>query len=257
MAKQEPLPGASRTLVTARSGKTSLTRRMFQAAAFTPLAMAGSLGAEPGKTSAASEAEKIAGIPPLKYDLESQTHWVGEAGSAKEATVEEFPVSQSIAGVSMRLKPGAIRELHWHALAAEWAYVIEGRCRATVIAPNGQTEIAEFHSRRYLVLPSRPWARFTRTGARRMPLPAGVRQRTLLRVRDLQHYRLDRAHRPGHCQPCAQRGAVCSCSIPEERSLHRSRRCSVRRARRISQCRLEPSQLSHKYRLDQVPAQGV
>jgi len=139
MAKQEPLP-----LVTARSSKSSLTRRMFPAAAFAPLSVAGSLDAEPGKTSAAPEAEKIAGIPPLKYDLESQTHWVGEAGSAKEATVEEFPVSQSIAGVSMRLKPGAIRELHWHALAAEWAYVIEGRCRATVIAPNGQSEIAEF-----------------------------------------------------------------------------------------------------------------
>ena len=81
----------------------------------------------------------------FKYDLEAQTHWVGDAGSAKEATVAEFPVSQSIAGVSMRLsQPGAIRELHWHALAAEWAYVIKGRCRATVIAPNGQSEVADF-----------------------------------------------------------------------------------------------------------------
>ena len=52
-----------------------------------------------------------------------------DGGSAKEATVEEFPVSTSIAGVSMRLKPGSIRELHWHSLAAEWAYVIDGRCR--------------------------------------------------------------------------------------------------------------------------------
>jgi oxalate decarboxylase len=58
--------------------------------------------------------------------------------------VEEFPVSQSIAGVSMRLKPGAMRELHWHSLAAEWAYVLEGRMRATVVMPNGQSEIAEF-----------------------------------------------------------------------------------------------------------------
>ena len=123
---------------TSKSGR-SLTRRMFPGAALAPLAIA---GAE--RASASSEAPKIAEIPVLKYDLESQTHWVGEAGSAKEATVAEFPVSQSIAGVSMRLKPGAIRELHWHALAAEWAYVIEGRCRATVIAPNGQSEIAEF-----------------------------------------------------------------------------------------------------------------
>ena len=74
----------------------------------------------------------------FKFDIENQKGWVGPAGSAKEATVAEFPVSQSIAGVSMRLQPGAIRELHWHALAAEWAYVLEGRCRATVIAPNGQ-----------------------------------------------------------------------------------------------------------------------
>jgi oxalate decarboxylase len=83
-------------------------------------------------------------IPSLKYDIEAQSHWKGEAGSANEATVAEFPVSQSIAGVSMRLKPGAIRELHWHALAAEWAYMIEGRCRTTVIMPNGQSAIDEF-----------------------------------------------------------------------------------------------------------------
>ncbi len=82
----------------------------------------------------------------FKFDIENQRGWVGPAGSAKEATVAEFPVSQSIAGVSMRLQPGAIRELHWHALAAEWAYVLEGRCRATVIAPNGQAEVSEFET---------------------------------------------------------------------------------------------------------------
>src|SRR5580692_626575 len=92
----------------------------------------------------ANAQEQPAAIPSLKFDIEAQTHWKGEAGSANEATVAEFPISQSIAGVSMRLKPGAIRELHWHALAAEWAYVIEGRCRTTVIAPNGQSEIDAF-----------------------------------------------------------------------------------------------------------------
>jgi oxalate decarboxylase len=81
----------------------------------------------------------------FKFDIEATTGWVGEAGSAKEATVEEFPVSKSIAGVSMRLKPGGIRELHWHAIAAEWAFVINGKVLTTVIAPNGQaaTDIFE------------------------------------------------------------------------------------------------------------------
>jgi len=88
--------------------------------------------------------EQPAAIPSLKFDIEAQTHWKGEAGSANEATVAEFTISQSIAGVSMRLKPGAIRELHWHALAAEWAYMIEGRVRTTVVMPNGQSAIDEF-----------------------------------------------------------------------------------------------------------------
>src|ERR1700737_3809849 len=38
-------------------------------------------------------------LPEFKYDLESSRGWEGEGGSAKEVTVEEFPVSQSIAGV--------------------------------------------------------------------------------------------------------------------------------------------------------------
>lgn len=125
--------------------KKVMTRRLFNTASVSAVGIAGSLAVGPGLTQAvAQEREKPAEIPPLKYDLEAQTHWTGEGGSAKEATVAEFPISQSIAGVSMRLDPGAIRELHWHALAAEWAYMLEGRCRATVIAPNGQTEISEF-----------------------------------------------------------------------------------------------------------------
>lgn len=91
------------------------------------------------------DGEHAAGrLPNFKYDLEAQTHWTGEGGSAKEVTVAEFPISQSIAGVSMRLKPGAMRELHWHSLAAEWAYMLAGRCRVTVITPEGQAEVADF-----------------------------------------------------------------------------------------------------------------
>jgi len=56
--------------------------------------------------------------------------------------VEEFRASQSIAGVSMRLKPGGIRELHWHAIAAEWALVLAGTVRTTVISPPTLEEIS-------------------------------------------------------------------------------------------------------------------
>jgi oxalate decarboxylase len=62
----------------------------------------------------------------------------------KEATVEQLPISKGIAGVSMRLEPGAMRELHWHATAAEWAFVIEGRVRTTVVDPRGNSETNDF-----------------------------------------------------------------------------------------------------------------
>jgi oxalate decarboxylase len=116
-------------------------RGLLDAVSATGLAMAAAAAAN---AEPAPEEHKIEPIAPFKYNIESERGWVGEGGSAKEATVAEFPISQSIAGVSMRLKPGAIRELHWHALAAEWAYMIEGRCRATVVMPNGQSEIADF-----------------------------------------------------------------------------------------------------------------
>lgn len=116
-------------------GKAGFSRRSLFGGAGLALAAANAAPAPQGK---------IEPIANFKFDIENQKGWVGPAGSAKEATVEEFPVSQSIAGVSMRLKPGAMRELHWHSLAAEWAYVLEGRMRATVVMPNGQSDIAEF-----------------------------------------------------------------------------------------------------------------
>jgi oxalate decarboxylase len=101
-------------------------------------------GVAASAAAAAQEREVDAQLPNFKYDIEAQTHWTGPGGSAKEATASEFPISQSIAGVSMRLKAGAMRELHWHSLAAEWAYMLEGRCRVTVISPDGQAEVADF-----------------------------------------------------------------------------------------------------------------
>jgi oxalate decarboxylase len=53
-------------------------------------------------------------------------------------------VSEKLAGVYITLEPGALRELHWHANAAEWAYVIDGRCRVTTIDPQNRCEIVDF-----------------------------------------------------------------------------------------------------------------
>jgi oxalate decarboxylase len=83
-------------------------------------------------------------LPTFKFALEkSRGHVIGN-NSAKEATVKQLPISKGIAGVSMRLEPGAMRELHWHASAAEWAFVNKGRVRTTVLGPGGFAETNEF-----------------------------------------------------------------------------------------------------------------
>jgi len=83
-------------------------------------------------------------LPSFRFALGKQPPKAYDGGWAKEATVAEFPVSQSLAGVLMALTPGALRELHWHANAAEWAYVIKGRCRVTTIDPDNHAEIVDF-----------------------------------------------------------------------------------------------------------------
>ncbi len=83
-------------------------------------------------------------LPTFKFALEKSRAKVIGGNTAREATVKEFPISKGIAGVSMGLAPGGMRELHWHATAAEWAYVDKGRVRTTVIDPGGFVETNDF-----------------------------------------------------------------------------------------------------------------
>ena len=83
-------------------------------------------------------------LPAFRFSMEGQEPRVGHGGTAREASAAQFPVSTGIAGVSMKLEPGSMRELHWHANAAEWAFVIRGSCRVTVFAPDGSSETADF-----------------------------------------------------------------------------------------------------------------
>jgi oxalate decarboxylase len=83
-------------------------------------------------------------LPTFKFELEKSKAKILGNSFGKEATVEQLPISKGIARVSMRLEPAVMRELHWHATAAEWAFVLKDRVRTTVISPAGQTETNDF-----------------------------------------------------------------------------------------------------------------
>ncbi|KAI9454781.1 oxalate decarboxylase, partial [Lactarius psammicola] len=62
-------------------------------------------------------------------------------GWARQQNVNSLPVATSMAGVNMRLEPGAIRELHWHK-TAEWAYVIKGTTQISSVDQDGCSYVA-------------------------------------------------------------------------------------------------------------------
>jgi oxalate decarboxylase len=98
----------------------------------------------PGAKVAYHDPKDIDAMPNFKYSLDGNDPKITSGGWAKESTVHQLPISKGIAGVHMFLNPGASRELHWHAIAAEWAFVIDGRCQTVVIEPSGASEINNY-----------------------------------------------------------------------------------------------------------------
>jgi oxalate decarboxylase len=98
----------------------------------------------PGQAVAYHDPKDVGAMPDFTRSLDGSKPKITSGGWAKESTVHQLPIMEGIAGVHMFLNPGASRELHWHAIAAEWAFVIDGRCQTVVLDPSGQTEINNY-----------------------------------------------------------------------------------------------------------------
>jgi oxalate decarboxylase len=83
-------------------------------------------------------------IPNLKFSFATARNRLLTGGWAREVTARELPVATTLAGVNMRLKPGAMRELHWHK-EAEWAYMLAGSARVTAVDPQGRNFIDDIN----------------------------------------------------------------------------------------------------------------
>ncbi len=83
--------------------------------------------------------ETDAGIlPNLRFSFADAHMRLERGGWTREITVRELPVSTNMAGVDMRLNAGSIREMHWHK-EAEWAYMLYGNARITIIDAEGRS----------------------------------------------------------------------------------------------------------------------
>jgi oxalate decarboxylase len=79
-------------------------------------------------------------IPNLKFSFAAARNRLLTGGWAREVTVRELPVATQLASVNMRLKPGGIREMHWHK-EAEWAFMLAGGARVTAVDAQGRNFI--------------------------------------------------------------------------------------------------------------------
>ena len=67
-------------------------------------------------------------------------------GEVCMASVREFPISTTMTGTLLNLKPSALRELHWHPNSDEWQYVLSGKMRLTVFASHGLAKVVELRA---------------------------------------------------------------------------------------------------------------
>src|SRR6201998_4719 len=81
-------------------------------------------------------------LVPIWYSFDLVKKRVEEGGWTHEVTERVLPSSKDIAGVQMRLTAGSFREMHWHT-ADEWAYVLYGNARVTVMSPAGKMFIGD------------------------------------------------------------------------------------------------------------------
>lgn len=84
----------------------------------------------------------VGDLPNLKWPFDLSHNRLQPGGWTRQTTVRELPVSKAMAGVDMRLDPGAIRELHWHK-ENEWSLMLDGNARVTCIDENGRNFIAD------------------------------------------------------------------------------------------------------------------
>jgi len=75
-------------------------------------------------------------------------------GSVRIVDSRNFPVSKHIAAVLLTIKPGAMRELHWHPNASEWQFWIAGKGRMTVYFPVDNARTMDFSANDVGYVPS-------------------------------------------------------------------------------------------------------
>jgi oxalate decarboxylase len=107
-------------------------------------------GEVPGPLTADQAAVKAAaGDPPFPFTFalsDMKPNKMTAGGQVQIADSTNFNVSTTIAAALVTVKPGGMRELHWHPNADEWQYYIKGEARMTVFNTGPAAQTADFRA---------------------------------------------------------------------------------------------------------------
>jgi oxalate decarboxylase len=67
-------------------------------------------------------------------------------GEVRIVDSRNFPVTKNVAAALVTLKPGALRELHWHPNANEWQFWLAGKGRMTIVMNEGRARTMDFNA---------------------------------------------------------------------------------------------------------------
>jgi oxalate decarboxylase len=93
-----------------------------------------------------AKASEGTGVVPQSFSFKTsqmKPNKVTRGGEVKIVDARNFPVTPMSAAI-VRLKPGGLRELHWHPNADEWQYYISGKGRMTVFIADNNARTMDF-----------------------------------------------------------------------------------------------------------------
>jgi len=99
----------------------------------------------PASVPGSLDSDKIAGAtavsPGFSHKMMAQQPIKTKSGTVRITDTSVFPVSKTIAAALVTVRPGGLREMHWHPNADEWQYWIKGKGQMTVFntGPNAVT----------------------------------------------------------------------------------------------------------------------
>jgi oxalate decarboxylase len=136
-------------------------------------------GDEPGDLEADQVAAGVerGGTEPVIFRMsEVKPVYENSGGSVRLADSTNFPASKTMAAALVVVKPGSMRELHWHPNADEWQYYMQGSARMTVYYE--EVSLANWLSHlppklvsAHLNIPEETLAKFPRGAQGIVPLP--------------------------------------------------------------------------------------